>query len=60
MPSRENVFLEASRFPRTRVRKLKQHGVPHKVAVPHGTSRRAYWRLAKTLGGHMGMTREWL
>jgi hypothetical protein len=54
------VFLEASRFPRTRVRKLKQHGVPHKVAVPHGTSRRAYWRLAKTLGGHMGMTREWL
>ena len=53
-------FWKQWRLPRTRIRKLKQLGVPHEVAVPHGTSRKAYWRLAKTLGGHMGMTREWL
>ena len=53
-------FWKQWRLPRTRIRKLKQLGVPHDVAVPHGTSRKAYWRLAKTLGGHMGMTRQWL
>ncbi len=53
-------FWKQWRLPRTRIRKLKQLGVPHDVAVPHGTSRKAYWRLAKTLGGHMGMTRKWL
>ncbi len=53
-------FWKQWRLPRTRIRKLKQLGVPHEVAVPHGTSRKAYWRLAKTLGGHMGMTRQWL
>ena len=50
-------FWKQWRLPRTRIRKLKQLGVPHDVAVPHGTSRKAYWRLAKTLGGHMGMTK---
>jgi RNA-directed DNA polymerase len=53
-------FWKQWRLPRTRIRKLKQLGVPHEVAVPHGTSRKAYWRLAKTLGGHMGMTKQWL
>jgi RNA-directed DNA polymerase len=53
-------FWKQWRLPRTRIRKLKQLGVPHEVAVPHGTSRKAYWRLSKTLGGHMGMTRQWL
>ena len=53
-------FWKQWRLPRTRIRKLKQLGVPHDVAVPHGASRKAYWRLAKTLGGHMGMTRQWL
>ncbi len=53
-------FWKQWRYPRTRIRKLKQLGVPHDVAVPHGTSRKAYWRLAKTLGGHMGMTKPWL
>ena len=53
-------FWKQWRLPRTRVRKLKQLGVPHDLAVSHGTSRKAYWRLAKTLGGHMGMTRQWL
>jgi RNA-directed DNA polymerase len=53
-------FWKRWRLPRTRIRKLKQLGVPHDVAVPHSTSRKAYWRLAKTLGGHLGMTRQWL
>ncbi len=53
-------FWKQWRLPRTRIRKLKQLGVPHDVAVPHGTSHKAYWRLAKTLGGHMGMTKKWL
>lgn len=53
-------FWKQWRSPRTRIRKLKQLGVPHEVAVPHGTSHKAYWRLAKTLGGHMGMTKQWL
>ena len=53
-------FWKQWRYPRTRIRKLKQLGVPHDLAVPHGTSHKAYWRLAKTLGGHMGMTKQWL
>ncbi len=53
-------FWKQWRLPRTRIRKLKQLGVPHDLARNHGTSRKAYWRLAKTLGGHMGMTKQWL
>ncbi len=53
-------FWKQWRLPRTRIRKLKQLGVPHDLAVRHGTSRKAYWRLAKTLGGQMGMTKQWL
>jgi len=48
------------RHPRTRVRKLMRLGVDRDVAVSHGTSHKAYWRLAKTLGGHWGMTKKWL
>jgi len=53
-------FWKQWRLPRTRIRKLKQLGVPHDLAVRHGTSRKAYWRLAKMLGGQMGMTKRWL
>jgi RNA-directed DNA polymerase len=53
-------FWKQWRLPRTKIRKLKQLGVPHDLAVSHGTSRKAYWRLAKTLGGHMGFTKQWL
>ena len=53
-------FWKQWRYPRTRIRKLKQLGVPHDLAVRHGTSRKGYWRLAKTLGGQMGMTKRWL
>jgi RNA-directed DNA polymerase len=53
-------FWKQWRYPRTKIRKLKQLGVPHELAVNHGTSRKGYWRLAKTLGGQMGMTKKWL
>jgi RNA-directed DNA polymerase len=53
-------FWKQWRLPRTKIRKLKQLGVPHDVAVSHGTSRKAYWRLARTLGGQLGMTNRWL
>jgi RNA-directed DNA polymerase len=48
------------RLPRTRVRKLMALGVDRDLAISHGTSHKAYWRLAKTLGGHCGMTNQWL
>jgi RNA-directed DNA polymerase len=48
------------RLPRTRIRKLMQLGVDRDTAISHGASRKGYWRLAKTLGGHVGMTKRWL
>ena len=48
------------RLPRTRIRNLLRLGVPRDLAVPHGASRKGYWRLSKTLGGHVGMTKHWL
>jgi len=36
------------RLPRTSIRKLKPLGVPHDLAVSRGTSRKVYWRLART------------
>jgi len=48
------------RYPRTRIRKLMQLGVDRHTAICHGASRKAYWRMSKTLGGHIGMTKRWL
>lgn len=48
------------RYPRTRIRKLMQLGVDRDLAISHGASHKGYWRLAKTLGGHCGMTNRWL
>ena len=48
------------RHPRRRIGKLMALGVDRDTAVTHGTSRKGYWRLAKTLGGHCGMTNQWL
>jgi RNA-directed DNA polymerase len=48
------------RLPRTRIRSLLQLGVDRKLAITHGASRKGYWRLSKTLGGHCGMTKLWL
>jgi RNA-directed DNA polymerase len=48
------------RLPRTRIRSLLRLGVDRKLAITHGASRKGYWRLSKTLGGHCGMTKLWL
>ncbi len=48
------------RLPRTRIQKLTQLGVRRDLAITHGASGKGYWRLAKTLGGHVGMTKRWL
>ena len=48
------------RLPRTRIRKLMQLGVSRDQAISHGASRKGYWRLAKTLAGHCGMSKRWL
>ena len=48
------------RLPRTRIRSLLRLGVDRKLAITHGASRKGFWRLSKTLGGHCGMTKQWL
>ena len=48
------------RLPRTCIRKLIELGVDRKTAKTHGASRKGYWRLSKSLGGHQGMTKKWL
>ena len=48
------------RLPRTRIRNLLRLGVSRDQAITHGASRKGYWRLSKTLGGHCGMTKQWL
>ena len=48
------------RLPRTRIRGLKRLGVDDFLSRTHGASRKGYWRLSKTLGGHIGMTKQWL
>lgn len=48
------------RLPRTRIRNLLRLGVSRHQAITHGASRKGYWRLSKTLGGHVGMTKQWL
>ena len=48
------------RLPRTRVRKLRALGVRQDEAHSHGNSRKGPWRLAKSLGIHLGMTNQWL
>ena len=48
------------RYPRTRIRKLLELGVRREIAIPHGASRKGYWRLAKTSASNCGMTKKWL
>jgi len=48
------------RKPRTRMRELMRLGVSRRSAVLAGRSRKAYWRLARTLSTQVGMTNAWL
>lgn len=45
--------------PRTRVRRLLALGVPKALAIRTATSSKGYWRLAKTLAAHCGLTTAW-
>ena len=48
------------RLPRTRIRKLKQLGVPHDEAYSHGSSRKGPWRMSKSFAVSMAMSIQWL
>lgn len=48
------------RRPRTRIANLLRLGTTKRQAILTGISRKGYWRLAKTLATHTGMTNEWL
>jgi RNA-directed DNA polymerase len=48
------------RLPSTRIRKLKQLGVPHEEAYSHGNSRKGPWRMSKSLAISMAMPIKWL
>ena len=48
------------RRPRTRIANLLKLGTTKRHAILTGISRKAYWRLSKTLATQTGMTNEWL
>lgn len=45
---------------RTKVRKLISLGVPIRLSVTTGSSRKGYWHSAKSPGINMGLSNEWL
>jgi len=48
------------RRPRTRIAHLLKLGTNKRQAILTGISRKGYWRLARTLATHTGMSNEWL
>lgn len=48
------------RWCRTKVRKLRRLGTSLRAAISVGLSRKAYWRLSRTLATQTGMTNKWL
>ena len=48
------------RYPRTKVRKLMELGVPKDFAIMTGASSKSYWHLSKTFSTNAGMSNEWL
>jgi len=48
------------RWCRTKVRELRKLGTSLKTAISVGLSRKAYWRLSRTLATQSGMTNKWL
>jgi len=53
-------YLKQWRKPRTKIRKLIKLGVPTKMAINIGLSRKAYYRLSRTKATQMGITNKWL
>jgi len=48
------------RYTRTKVRELRKLGTSLKAAIDVGLSRKAPWRLSRTLATQTGMTNKWL
>ena len=48
------------RYPRTKVRKLRQMGVNLNWAIKHAISRKGYWRMSKTPALRTAMSNKWL
>ena len=48
------------RRPRTRIQNLLKLGTDRHQAILTGLSRKAYWRLSRTLATQSGMTNQWL
>lgn len=48
------------RYPRTKVRKLMELGVPKDFAIMTGASSKSYWHLSKTFSTNAGMSNDWL
>jgi len=53
-------FIKQWRKPRTRIRNLIKLGVPVKLAIDIGLSRKGYHRLSRTMATQLGMTNQWL
>ena len=53
-------YWKAWRHVRTKVRKLKELGVPDSFARMSGSSSKSYWKLSKTYATNAGMSNEWL
>lgn len=48
------------RYPRTKVRKLMELGIPKDFAIITGASSKSYWHLSKTFATNAGMSNKWL
>ena len=48
------------RYPRTKVRKLMELGIPKDFAIMTGSSSKSYWHLSKTFATNAGMSNKWL
>ena len=53
-------YMKQWRKPRTRIRNLIKLGVPIKLAIDIGMSRKGYYRLSRTKATQMGMSNQWL
>ena len=48
------------RYPRTKIRKLRELGVSLDMAIKHALSRKKYWRLSRMPALRYAMTNKWL
>ena len=48
------------RYPRTKIRKLRELGVSLDMAIKHALTRKKYWRMSRTPALRYAMTNKWL